>query len=204
MNARGLLVREHHRQPSSLVGLAKLQLPQLAPQKLSIEELIFPGRAWALALFEANSALQLCIKNPFPPYSGRQTPGRGRSAPSSSTASRYPPTSYSHASTACCVAGSTTTAPGVVSKATFVRIDTLVYRALWWWMQRRHKNHQKRWLYGHYAQPQRTPNDSYRRVLGVFEGLEPSARKPACTVLRGLGAGDGFWPLGKAPYVRCC
>ncbi|QIL89610.1 group II intron reverse transcriptase/maturase [Microbulbifer sp. SH-1] len=52
-----------------------------------------------------------------------------------------------------------------VSKATFALIDTLVYRALWWWMRRRHKNRQKHWLYGHYTRPQRTPNGSYRRVF---------------------------------------
>lgn len=52
-----------------------------------------------------------------------------------------------------------------VSKAAFAFIDTAVYRALWWWMRRRHKNRQKRWLYDHYTCPQRTPIGSYRRVF---------------------------------------
>lgn len=77
------------------------------------------------------------------------------------------------------------------SKRTFSYLDTWIYRAMWWWMRRRHSNRKKRWLYGHYTQPQRTPKGTYRRV---FTGQ--------CVTNSGVLRRITLFKLGDLPIVR--
>jgi len=53
----------------------------------------------------------------------------------------------------------------VVSKRAFAFIDFVVYKALWRWMHRRHRNRGKHWLHRRYFMSQRTPSNTYRQIF---------------------------------------
>jgi len=64
----------------------------------------------------------------------------------------------------------------VVSKQTFVNIEYQIYRALWHWAKRRHRNKSKRWIYTTYFRPKHKRRSGFYGQLKSNDGSVHSQR----------------------------